>query len=987
MDTEKRIQQTGADILRRARENAGQSAGLERWLTGFLQRIMENENFRVQSLRLVDVLPTLDDDIDMVDHLQAYFADDDFPLPDAVKFGLKHVRSKPTDKLTAAAVRKAVQRIAHWFMGGESITDALEVAGLYRQRNITATLDLVGEVTVSEVEAETYLQRYLSMINEGLKVTKNWPSSDFLDNLHGRRMPQLHLSVKPSSLYSQINHRAPNDSIEGLAGRLRRLFRAAREKQVFICLDMEHYEYKDIILGCFRQLLMEPEFRNWKDAGIAMQAYLKDTEHDLEQLIKWAEQRATPVTVRLVRGAYWDQETIVANQCRWTMPVWTTKAETDRNYEQCLDLLLRNHGTINPAIGTHNIRSLACAITLAKEYGLADGDFEFQMLYGMSPVLEETLQQMKQHLRIYIPFGELIPGMAYLTRRLLENSASQSFQRLTMQWTDPPEKILAPPTVITPAKFDDDEINFRNEPWHRFTCADERENFRNAIATMRNALPVRCKAVINGKTTDSDDLTTSVNPADVSEVIGEVHRAGTEHVDEAVEGANRALGKWAGMTFTGRAAYLSKAAALLREQRDRFAALEIMEAGKTWPEADANVTEAIDFLEFYGHCAKRLDSDGGTCVAGEVNELEYRPRGVFVVIPPWNFPLAILTGMTSAALVTGNTVILKPSSETPVIAAEFVRLMQKAGVPPGVLQFLPGSGAKLGDYLVQHAGIHGIAFTGSLEVGSRIIEKSAKPAPGQHHFKHVVAEMGGKNAIIIDSDADLDEAVTGTVASAFGYQGQKCSAASRVIVVGAHYGQFLHRLVEATRSLRIGMPQDPSVLIGPVISRSAQSRIQNVISDASKLHETALQIRCDEFERGCFVGPAIFSDVPANALLAQEEIFGPVLAVMRAVNFGEAIDIANQSRFALTGGLYSRNPRHIEQAKQEFQAGNLYINRRITAALVERQPFGGYKLSGLGSKAGGYDYLLQFVIPRTVTENTLRKGYAPVAAEKNTAAP
>ncbi len=977
MDREQRIQAIGKTIIDHASAHAASSPKIERWLSGFIQRIMDNESFRVQALRFIDVLPTLDNDVDLVDHLQAYFAEDEFPLPDAVKFGLKHVRTRMTDKVAATSIRKAVQHIARWYMGGNTITDALTVADTYRKRNIAVTLDRVGEVTVSEAEADAYLQAYLAMMNDGLKVTGNWPVHDFLDSFNGRKMPRLHFSVKPSSLYSQITPRAPDESIKGLGERLRSLLRAAKESRVFICLDMEHYDFKDTILDCFTDILMEPEFRDWPDAGIALQAYLRETAEDIEQLIAWTRVRGTPVTVRLVRGAYWDQETIIARQQRWSIPVWTAKAETDRNYENCADLLLKNHATINTAIATHNIRSIAHAMTVAEELGLKAGELEFQMLYGMAPAIEESVQQTGHYLRVYLPFGKLIPGMAYLTRRLLENASSQSFQRLTMQWKEPVETVLAPPIVTKPVKQEKVSEAFRNEPWRRFTAEAERQSFRQAITDARREIGQKHKLIINGRPVDSNDVMTSVNPANTNEVIGEVYRANPEHADAAIRGANKASESWAGMTFCERADYLFLAAVRLREQRDRFAALEILEAGKTWPEADANVTEAIDFLEFYAHCARRLDDAGGKDVPGETNAFKYRPRGVCVVIPPWNFPLAILTGMTSAALVTGNPVVLKPSSETPVIASEFVRLMHELDLPPGVLQFLPGAGASLGDYLVQHRDIHCIAFTGSLEVGSRIVKKAAQRTAGQNHFKHVIAEMGGKNAIIIDSDADLDEAITATVISAYGYQGQKCSAASRVIVVGDHYDQFLQRLVEATRSLRIGMPDDPSVVIGPVISRAAQQRLLGVIEKAAQEYNTALNLECTGYDQGSFVGPAIFSEVDPDSSLAQEEIFGPVLAVMRARDFDEAIAIANRSRFALTGGLYSRNPLHIDQAKRDLQIGNLYINRRITAALVERQPFGGFKLSGLGSKAGGYDYLLQFVIPRTITENTLRKGYAP----------
>ena len=333
--------------------------------------------------------------------------------------------------------------------------------------------------------------------------------------------------------------------------------------------------------------------------------------------------------------------------------------------------------------------------------------------------------------------------------------------------------------------------------------------------------------------------------------------------------------------------------------------------------------------------------------------------------------------MLSAAIVVGNTVVLKPSSQTPVIAARFVDLLRDIGLPEGVVQFLPGPGSGLGDYLVGHPEVRFIAFTGSKAVGTGILRRAAELDPTQQHIKHAVVEMGGKNAIIVDSDADLDDAVLGVVHSAFGYQGQKCSACSRVIVVGDGYERFLERLVEATRSLRIGLPEEPSTVIGPVIEQAARARIEGAIERAMDGAELALRVQCPDLGDGYYVAPAIFSDVAPDSELAQSEIFGPVLAVMRADGLDPAIDIANLSTYALTGGLYSRSPANIETTRRRFQVGNLYINRPITGAMVARQPFGGFKLSGIGTKAGGADYLRNFLLPVVVTENTLRRGYAP----------
>jgi RHH-type proline utilization regulon transcriptional repressor/proline dehydrogenase/delta 1-pyrroline-5-carboxylate dehydrogenase len=406
----------------------------------------------------------------------------------------------------------------------------------------------------------------------------------------------------------------------------------------------------------------------------------------------------------------------------------------------------------------------------------------------------------------------------------------------------------------------------------------------------------------------------------------------------------------------------------------------VFEVGKTWREADADVTETIDYLEFYGRELLRLDRPRHLYpIPGETNEYFYQPRGVVVVIPPWNFPMAILTGMTAAALVTGNTVVLKPAIQSPVIAARLVELFSEAGVPHGVLNFLPGPGTEIGEFLVAHPHVHMIAFTGSRAVGCRINARAAELQEGQDHLKRVLAEMGGKNAILVDEDADLDEAVAGVTASAFGYAGQKCSACSRAIVHKAIYDAFLARLVEAARSLRVGPPEDPGSYLGPVIDATAQRRIRDYIEIGKQEGRLVLNTDVSALGDGYFVGPTIFADVPPLARIAQEEIFGPVLAVMKVNSFEEGLAVAMNTPYALTGGVYSRSPAHLAQARREFRVGNLYLNRKCTGAIVGRQPFGGFKMSGIGSKAGGPDYLLQFLEPRTVTENTVRHGFAPDA--------
>jgi RHH-type proline utilization regulon transcriptional repressor/proline dehydrogenase/delta 1-pyrroline-5-carboxylate dehydrogenase len=418
----------------------------------------------------------------------------------------------------------------------------------------------------------------------------------------------------------------------------------------------------------------------------------------------------------------------------------------------------------------------------------------------------------------------------------------------------------------------------------------------------------------------------------------------------------------------------------MRARRHELATWEVLEVGKGWREADADVAEAIDFLTFYAREMRRLETPRqlGT-EPGEQNDLRYAPRGLTAVVSPWNFPLAIPTGMTAAALVAGNAVLFKPSERSPVMGYWLSSLLHEAGLPDSVLQFLPG-GPEVGHVVVSRPEVAVVAFTGSKDVGLRILSECSQLRPGQHHVTRVIAEMGGKNAIIIDETADMDEAVTGVVSSFTGFQGQKCSACSRAIVLAPVYDLFLQRLSEAVQSLRIGPPEDPSNRVGPMIDERAKEKTLEYLEIGKQEGRLVLARSVEPsapHSEGYFVGPAVFADIRPHHRLAQEEIFGPVLAVMRAENFGEALALANSTQYALTGGVYSRSPAHLETARREFDVGNLYINRPITGALVARQPFGGHRLSGVGAKAGGEEYLTQFMIARVVSENTIRRGFAP----------
>ncbi len=995
---EQRVRELGTRLVRGARERASSFWARAHWESTLLQKLMADEGFRVQALRFIDVLPTLTDDADLVQHLQEYFSDDQLPLPDLARWGIDRAGKGLSGRLLAGAVRMTLHGLAGRFMGGADPEEAYRSVERLRRRGLAFSLDVLGEAAVSEAEAEGYQHQYLSLLEQVPPRVADWPAHPLLDNVGGRPSPRVNLSVKLSSLHSQLTAHDPEGGAERVKQRLRAILRLARSRGAFVCLDMEQYQTRHIVMKVFRELLMEPELRDWPDAGIALQAYLTEAEADLEALLAWVRQRGTPVTVRLVRGAYWDYETVVASQHGWPAPVWTDKAGTDRCYERCLARLFEHHPHVEAAAATHNVRSVALAIALAESHALSPEQFELQMLYGMADPLKDTVADMGYRLRVYLPFGQVLPGMAYLVRRLLENTASQSFLRMSFVEDLPAEELVAPPAESPPQEASTEPLEsggagrealprtaqahlppFRNEPVRRFTGDAERGAFASALISVRRQLGRDYPLVIGPEQVLTGRFIHSVNPARPSEVVGRVAGSDQSTAQRAVETAGSAFRQWREVAAEERAGFLLRAAELLRSQRDEFAAWEILEAGKGWTEADADVVEAIDYLEYYAREMVRLSAGQAFNVPGETNRYFYQPRGVGLVIAPWNFPLAILAGMLSACIVTGNTAIVKPSSQTPVVAARFTDLLRDAGVPAGVVTYLPGAGHDVGDYLVQHPGVHLITFTGSREVGTRIYRLAAHTAPGQDHLKRVIAEMGGKNAIVVDADADLDDAVLGTVASAFGYQGQKCSAASRVIAVGAAYDRFLGRLVEAARSLPIGSPEEPRHSLGPVIDARSAERIRRAVQAGKQTSKVALETDVSGLQEGFYVGPTIFTEVPPDSALAQEEIFGPVLSVFRARDLRQAIDLANGTPYALTGGIYSRLPSHLALAARDFRVGNLYLNRKITGAVVGRQPFGGFKMSGLGSKAGGPDYLLQFLEPRTVTENTLRRGFAPSA--------
>jgi len=507
---------------------------------------------------------------------------------------------------------------------------------------------------------------------------------------------------------------------------------------------------------------------------------------------------------------------------------------------------------------------------------------------------------------------------------------------------------------------------FKNEALTDFTRPENRQAQGEALEQVKSELGQTYPLIIGGEKIFNKETFASVNPSQPDQVIGYFARASVEQADEAVKAAAAAFETWKRVPAEERAGYLFAAADLLKQRRFYVNAWMIYEVGKSWPEADADTAEAIDFLEFYAREMVRLAEDHPLVrIEGEDNQLVYIPLGVGAVIPPWNFPVAIMVGMTSASFVTGNTVVLKPSSTSPMIAWQFMRILEDVGLPAGVVNFLTGSGSIIGDALIEHPMVRFIAFTGSRDVGLRINQLAAKPYKGQLWLKRAVLEMGGKDAVVVDETADLDAAAEGIVASAFGFQGQKCSAGSRAIIVGQVYDQVLQKVIDKTEQLSVGDVTKPETYVGPVVDENAMQKITGYIEIGK--HEGRLVAGGGHHGPGYFIEPTVFADVDPHARIAQEEIFGPVLAVIKAKDFDDALHIANDTEYGLTGSLYSRDQQRIERAKEEYHVGNLYFNRKSTGALVGVHPFGGFNMSGTDSKAGGGDYLLLFTQAKAIS--------------------
>jgi RHH-type proline utilization regulon transcriptional repressor/proline dehydrogenase/delta 1-pyrroline-5-carboxylate dehydrogenase len=976
---------------RLAEEGRGERAGafhLGWWSEQMLGWAMAHPEFKTQLFRLVDVLPSCRDDAEVLRHIDEYF--EGVPVPRALDLGIDVAEHVPLGAtVTAVVARRGVRRMARQFIAGSTPGRAVRrLAGLWEQGE-AATVDLLGEKVISDREADRYTARLVELTQLLIDEAEGWPPRDVLERDAWGRLPRVNVSVKPTALSPRFGPLDADAGLNDAIERLQPVLSLARSRGATVHLDTEHDDVKDLTHALLRRVgEMYPDLQ----LGCVVQAYRTDAFDDLRDVVSWSRDAlAVPLQVRLVKGAYWDQERIVAGAAGWPVPVFEHKDETDANYERCTRFLVDCVGDVRPAIASHNLRSLAYAIASARAAGLDDGALEYQLLYGMAEPVHAALIRMGLRVRVYAPVGDLVPGMGYLVRRLLENTSNESFVRQSFVEGRVLDDLVAPPAIdevslpaaqLAPSARPPTDPQapgpFTNEPHAELRRRGPRTQLTHAVQSYRDTPSLLAPVLVDGQARSTSGELVSADPGRPSRVVCRSGAATPADADDAVAVALHAWPEWRDTPWRERAAVLFRAGAILRDRRSELVALEVFEAGKPIPEADADVCEAIDFCEYYGRQAWRLGAGSPIEQApGERNAYRYEPRGIGLVISPWNFPLAIPTGMVTAALVTGNAVLFKPAEQTPGIALRLVEALHEAGLPPGVLAYLPGVGEDVGAHLVEHPAVSFVVFTGSKAVGLGIVERGAVHRAGQRHVKRVIAEMGGKNAVLVDADADLDVTVPAIVHSAFAYAGQKCSAASRAIALAPVFDEFVDRLVGASAVVPIGHAAELRTVCGPLIDGEAQARVRRYRAIAHEEGDVLLE-RDDHPDEGWYVGPTVAVTDGPRRRIASEEIFGPLLTVMRADDWDHALALANDTDYALTGGVFSRSPTRIAHAVHTMRAGNVYVNRGITGALVGRQPFGGYGLSGVGSKAGGPDYLLQFVEPRSVTENTVRQGFAPL---------
>ncbi|MFC2087527.1 bifunctional proline dehydrogenase/L-glutamate gamma-semialdehyde dehydrogenase, partial [Bacteroidota bacterium] len=943
------------------------------------------ELIRVHLLKFIAILPSLDHDVKgtevkriLLESLRRLLSDSKkirssktsvkrIPARYIVLFRIMYVSSTLVPKkLLAWLVRKGIRFMARRFIAGESIELARKTIKELGDSNRDVTLDRLGELVVSEKEADRYLEGVLELIRGfSLHYKKGGKNASGIY--------RANVSVKVSALCSQLKPEAFEYTYQKIGPRLKKILLEAKENHVFINIDAEHYHYRDVIFRVYKKLMLETEeLKDYDQTGVVIQAYLKDAYSHFEEILDFAKKRGNTVHVRLVKGAYWDAETIEADAHGYVAPEFLNKEETDLFFRVILMKIMENYPHLQANIASHNFNDHVFSEILRNAKYENHPGIEHQCLHMTYEALSAGMAQLGWVVRNYIPIGSLIVGMGYLVRRIMENSSQVGV--LTIMRSHKEEESLIDSSVILKNKKEKGLLNFNlsqqnltddflNIPATRIYLEGERLHITEALEEIKKSFGKE----YNNSTIELTGKLEEVNSSSIPElIVGKIKTATKEDAVAVVENAHEKYmeGSWAKTNWFERTTILIRAAIIMLTKRLELASLIVYEAGKTITEAIADVDEAIDFINFYARDEKRLSKYPDLVT-----------RGVICVISPWNFPIAISCGMVAAPLVAGNTVILKSAATTPLIAQRMVDIFYEAGLEPGVLTHMPGPGRIAGQVLVDHPKVAMIVFTGSKGAGTMIANKMGKRIYhnnlyNMHYPSKAITEMGGKNAVIVTENAELDETMAGIIYSAFGHAGQKCSAASRIIVSNKVKEKLIKRLKEAVRDIEVGNAFDFQTLINPLISEKEKERLlkevaestEEVIKSGGKIIIDRTQEKYDNY---C-VGPIVYEVSKEFSLddrtYCHHEFFAPVLHIIGFDTREEALSIYNSVEYGLTGGIFSQSQDDIDFFTDAMENGNIYVNRKITAARVRIEPFGGLKMSGTGPKAGSLHYVRSFHI-------------------------
>lgn len=986
---EKEILRTGQEIQAALKQRTTGIFHKHWWQDQMIRRGMSDESTRLQFLRFLDVLPALHSHEAVSGHLEMYYREICNHLPGAIRLGLDlSTGNSVLSRALSYNARSNTRRIAKRFSAGDSGEQILRYLRERRRRRLGTVLSMPRGAVLSKRESQQYINAAVNLITMIGQATSHWADDTLIDIDVCGLLPQSHLVVRVSGLDHRFSVVDAVGTIERVSDGLRQILRQCIDAQVAVYLETESADQRAITLTVLQQVLMEEEFRDCDLCGVEIDASLAATAEEIETLGKWSAQRRIPLPVRLIEAGSPDQEQRQRQRRNEPTVTTTPTIGAAAARESLLQQILQQPGSFRPALVGQDLRAIAHAITLIEGSQLDPSAIEFHLDPVWSGHLPDVLVQRNCRVRMHASTGDPVTELSLMARHFLQNTSltKQLIRNFLESASDEtlPMKSSNDETEET-LETEADEVSCPNEPRTDFSVEEKRKAMQESLDWVKDQFGASFPLIIDGKSSDSRSSILSRSPSDRNQIIGKVAAASTEQATEAIEAARRAFQPWAATETAVRLEYTELIAAEMRDRRFELAAWIVCENGRTWREADAEVADAIDLCHYHVHTMRELSSDSERQAAGEQLRVAWRPRGVCAVVSESNSPLAGITGAIAAALVTGNTVVLKPCEHSSVVAAKLVEITRNAGLPGGVVNYLPGNAEDLVETLVTHTETDVIVFSGSRERAFQINQLAAQPDKDRREVRRVIADAATSNTIIVDEDADLDQAIPGVVRSAFSCGGQHPSACSSVIVLKGIQQKFVARLQAAVQDLKMGPADDPSTEIGPLISEETVKRLQKRIrqldseTDGNELVSIPVP---RSLKNGTYFGPRVYSDVPADSILLRQRLSGPLLAVTTARQLDDAIQLANQHSPSHAVAVYSRNPESLRRVQTELTAGSLFLNRDLTETVIARHPTGGCRLAGTGASAGTPEWLQQFATPVAISEDISTRGFESKTRKK-----